>query len=120
MIKEELQCRGKDLKIIGCYDSEIFIESSVRSLYIVGCSNSNIYVASCERIAFIDKCEKVSLTITTNLLRICNALDSSFYFYGPSPIILTGDNRNLMLGPNNSNAPDLKIHLKTANIPISN
>ena len=44
MIKEEVQCRGKDLKIIGCYDSEIFIESSVRSVYIVGCSNSNIYV----------------------------------------------------------------------------
>ena len=120
MIKEEVQCRGKDLKIIGCYDSEIFIESSVRSVYIVGCSNSNIYVASCEKIAFIDKCEKVSLTITTNLLRICNTLDSQFYYYGTSPITLTGDNRNLMLGPNNSNSPDLKMQLKAANIPLSN
>ena len=53
-------------------------------------------------------------------MRICNTLDSTFYFYGTSPIILTGDNRNLVLGPNNSNAPDLKSHLKAANIPISN
>ncbi len=99
------------MKIIGCYDSEIFIESSVKSLYIVGCGNCNIYVASCERIAFVDKCEKLSLTIASNLLRICNTLDSTIYLYSPSPIILTGDNRSLILGPNNSNSKELKAHL---------
>ncbi len=108
------------MKIIGCYDSEIFIESSVKSLYIVGCGNCNIYVASCERIAFVDKCEKLSLTIASNLLRICNTLDSTIYSYSPSPIILTGDNRSLILGPNNSNSKELKAHLKAGCLTINN
>lgn len=117
-IKEEIQCRGKDLKIIGCYDSEIFIESSVKSLYIVGCGNCNIYVAACERVAFIDKCEKISLTIASNLIRICNTMGSTIYSYTTSPIILTGDNRALSLAPNNCASSDLKNHLKAANIPL--
>ena len=89
-MKEDNQCRGKDVKIIGYYNSEVFIDSSVRSLYIVGCASCTIYVAACERIAFVDKCEKISLTVTSNLLRVCNTVDSNIYYYGPAPIIMTG------------------------------
>ena len=115
-VKEENQCRGKDVKIIGYYNSEVFIDSSVRSLYIVGCASCTIYVASCERIAFVDKCEKISLTVTTNLLRVCNTVDSNIYYYGPAPIIMTGENRSVYLGPNNSTSPDLRVHMKAANV----
>lgn len=91
----------------------------MRSLYVVNCVNCTIYIASCERIAFIDKCERVSFTVATNLLRVCNTHDSNIYYYGPSPIILTGDNKSLLMGPNNSSSPELVRHLKSANIPIS-
>jgi hypothetical protein len=116
-IKEEI--RDKDLRIIGCEDSEIFINSQVRSLYIVNCLNCTIYVASCERIAFIDKCERVFFTVATNLLRVCNTHDSNIYYYGPSPIILTGDNKSIAIGPNNSSSLDLPRHLKAASIPLT-
>jgi len=116
-IKEGIQ--HKDLRIIGCEDSEIFINSEVRSLYVVNCVNCTIYIAACERIAFIDKCEKVSFTVATNLLRVCNTHDSNIYYYGPSPIILTGDNKALLIGPNNSPSPDLPKLLKEANIPVA-
>jgi TBCC domain-containing protein 1 len=100
-LKEEIACRGKDMRIIGCEYSEIFIDSPVRSLYVVNCNNCTIYIAACEKIAFVDKCEKIYFTTATNLLRICNTVDSSIYYYGPSPIILTGDNRSVSIGPNN-------------------
>ena len=57
--------------------------------------------------------------MTTNLLRICNTQDSNIYFYGPSPIIMTGENRSVILGPNNSTSHELKNHMKTANISIN-
>lgn len=75
-------------------------------------------MAACERVAFIDKCEKISLTIAANLVRICNTIDSQIYYYGSAPIILTGDNRSLLIGPNNSNSSELKSHMKAANIPM--
>ena len=56
LVKEEADCRGKDLRIIGCEDSEIFIDSAVASVYIVNCLNCTIYVAACEKVAFVDKC----------------------------------------------------------------
>lgn len=118
LIKEEEQCKGKDLRIIGCEDSEIFIDSGVQSLYIVNCLNCTIYIAACEKIAFVDKCERITLTIATNLLRICNTVDSVIHYYGPSPVILTGDNRSLQIAPNNSLSPTLPDHMKKAGIPM--
>ena len=113
-IKEEI--KDKDLRIIGCEDSEIFINSQVRSLYIVNCVNCTIYIASCERIAFVDKCERVAFTVGTNLLRVCNTHDSNIYYYGSSPIILTGDNKAISIGPNNCSSLDLPGYLKDAKI----
>ena len=57
--------------------------------------------------------------MATNLLRVCNTHDSNIYYYGPSPIILTGDNKSINIGPNNSSSPELPKHLKSANIPLS-
>lgn len=82
--------------------------------------NCTIYIAACERIAFVDKCERVSFTVATNLLRVCNTHESNIYFYGPSPIILTGDNKAISIGPNNSVSPDLPRHFKDANIELNN
>lgn len=47
-------------------------------------------------------------------------MGSTIYSYSPSPIILTGDNRSLCLGPNNSASKDLKTHLKAAGLAINN
>ena len=54
--------------------------------------------------------------MASNLLRVCNTHDSNIYFYGLSPIILTGDNKTISVGPNNSSSPDLPRHIKNANI----
>ena len=53
-------------------------------------------------------------------MRICNSVDSTVYYYGSSPIIMTGDNRSIQIGPNNSLSPQLSEHIKKANIPLDN
>ena len=98
------------MRIIGCEFSQIFIDSPVRSLYVVNCNNCTIYIAAVEKIAFVDKCEKIYFTTAANSLRICNTVDSSIYYYGPSPIILTGDNRSVAIGPNNCPAKQLRLN----------
>lgn len=85
---------------------------------MVNCVNCTIYIAACERIAFVDKCERVSFTVATNLLRVCNTHDSNIYYYGPSPILLTGDNKAISVGPNNSSSPELQKYIKAANIAV--
>ena len=50
---------------------------------------------------------------------MCNTHDSNIYFYGASPIVLTGDNKAISIGPNNSSAPDLRRYLKEAKIDIN-
>ena len=85
---------------------------------MVNCNNCTIYIAAVEKIAFVDKCEKIYFTTATNSLRICNTVDSSIYYYGPSPIILTGDNRSVAIGPNNCPAKELRSHIKSAGIEL--
>jgi len=45
-------------------------------------------------------------------------VDSVIHYYGPSPIILTGDNRSIQIAPNNSLSPTLPEHIKKAGIPV--
>ena len=52
-------------------------------------------------------------------MRVCNTHDSNIYYYGSSPIILTGDNKAISIGPNNSPSPDLPHHFKDANIEMN-
>lgn len=56
--------------------------------------------------------------MATNLLRVCNTHDSNLYYYGVSPIVLTGDNKAISIGPNNSSACDLGRFLKDARIEV--
>lgn len=46
-------------------------------------------------------------------------MDSNIYSYSQSPIILTGDNRSISIGPNNSSSKDLKNHIKAANMTVN-
>ncbi len=41
------------------------------------------------------------------MLKIQNTIDSQFNYYGPIGVSITGDSRNITLGPHNSNYVDL-------------
>ncbi len=71
------------------------------------------------KVVSIDKCELSTICLSTNLLRISNSIDTYIYSYLLQKPILYGDNRGLMLGPQNAFSSDLATHLKNASLGVS-
>jgi TBCC domain-containing protein 1 len=117
-IKDKAVVNNKEVRIIGCDDSHIYIDGSVKSICIVNCINTTVFVASVKKICTIDKCENVNITVAANFLRIGNTIDSTINYYGSFNPVLYGDNRSLIIGPFNANYMELVDKIKDADIPI--
>lgn len=105
------------LTIMGCEESNIYIDSNIETLLVSACVNCTIFVAAVSKICTIEKCENVNLCIAANQVRIGNCIDSTVYSYTPtlSPIVY-GDTRSLRMAPHNASYPNLPEHLKRAYI----
>jgi len=104
--------KGCKMGIIGCEDSNIYIDSKVDTLLISACINCTIFVAAVGKVTTIEKCENVILCVATNQLRIGNCVDSQVHCYVPNfcPIVY-GDTRNLRMAPHNVYYQRLEEHL---------
>ena len=109
--------KGCKMGIIGCEDSNIYIDSKVDTLLISACINCTIFVAAVGKVTTIEKCENVTLCVATNQLRIGNCVDSQVHCYTPNfcPIVY-GDTRNLRMAPHNVYYQRLEEHLNQAEI----
>ena len=95
-----LNCK---MSIIGCDESNIYVDSIVETLLVSSCINCTIFVAAVSKICTIEKCENVTLCVATNQLRIGNCVDSLVHSYTPQyPPIVYGDTRNLRMAPHNA------------------
>lgn len=110
---------GKNIKIIQCEDSYIYINSNVLTVKIANCTNCTVFVASVAKITSIDKCENCNICLATNFLRLSNTIDSIIHSYTSSEPIMFGDNRGVTLAPHNACYPELSTHLKNAKLNIS-
>lgn len=117
-VEDQTFCKKPILKIHSCEDSFIYINASVEYVSISNCTNCTIYVAAVRRICSVDKCERINLTCSTNLLRIGNTIDSKLNFFSTSEPILFGDNKSIVMGPNNANSFEMIDKMKKAEIPI--
>lgn len=57
------QCR---LSIMGCEDSNIYIDSVVSSVLISSCINCTIFIAAVSKVCTIEKCESVTLIVAAS------------------------------------------------------
>jgi hypothetical protein len=112
MNKDEKTCKMKDVKIMHCEESYIYIDGAVSSVSIVNCANTTIFVAAVNKVCTIEKCENLNVTLAANFLRIGNTVDSTIYYYGSYNPILYGDNRSIILAPNNANYSEYLERLK--------
>lgn len=117
-VEDQTFCKKPILKIHSCEDSFIYINAAVEYVSISNCTNCTIYVAAVKKICSVDKCERINLTCSTNLLRVGNTIDSKFNFFSTSEPILFGDNKSLVMGPNNANSFEMIDKMKKAEIPI--
>ena len=105
------------MRILGCEDSYIYVDTNVKYMQISNCVNCTILVAAVNKTCQIDKCENVTLTVASNYLKIGNCVDCTVFSYTQleAPIIY-GDTRSLTLAPHNAGYYELSTHLKSADI----
>lgn len=71
----------KDVRLLGCEDSYVYIDTCVDYLVVNNCLNCTIMVASVEKAASIDKCENCTITVASSFLRIGNCVDCTVYSF---------------------------------------
>ena len=66
---------GKDIRVISCEDTYLYIGTAVDCLQISKCVNCVIFVSAVTRACSIDMCENVTVTVAAEYLRIGNCVD---------------------------------------------
>lgn len=61
----------------------------------------------------MERCENVQLTSLSGLIRVSNCLDTRLNVYTLSPVIVSGENVGVILGPYNAKFSGLKQQLST-------
>lgn len=118
-IKDQSFCKKSILKIQGCCDSIIYVNAAVEYVSISNCENCTIFICAVRKVCAVEKCEKLALTVSSNLVSIGNTIDSKFHTYSTFEPILFGDNKSLVMGPNNANYVEMIDKLKKAEISFS-
>lgn len=111
---------NSDLIIFSCHDAYIYILGPVRHVTITACSNCKIVIGPSSGIFCIDRCENVQVTVIAGLIRVSNCLDSLISAYTLVPLIMTGENVGVRLGPYNAKYPNLYGQMITAQISYRN
>lgn len=105
------------MRIQGCEDSYIYIDTNVQYMQISNCINCTVLIAAVNKTCTIDKCENVNVCVGANFLRIGNCVDCTIYSYTQlAPPIIYGDTRNLIMAPHNTSYFELLSHLRAADI----
>lgn len=99
---------SKDLRLINCEDSYVYIDCPINSISMTNCVNCTIVAPAVKRTCTIDKCEKMSITVATNFIRIGSCVDSKVFSYSIQVPYLFGDNRGVVLAPFNAGFVGLK------------
>ena len=108
---------GRDIRVISCEDTYIYIGTHVDCLQITKCVNCTIFVAAVARSVTLERCENVTLCCASTYLRIGNCVDCTAYSYTQlAPPVIFGDTRSLTLAPHNASYPELENSLMEAGI----
>jgi len=105
------------MSIVGCEESNVYIDACIQSVLIQACINCTIFVAAVSKVCTIEKCENTTIVVAGNVIRIGSCIDTLVNCYTPSyPPIVYGDTRNLRMGPHNAAYEKLTEHLVRAGI----
>lgn len=100
-----------DLVIFSCHDAYIYILGPVRHVMITACHNSRLIIGPSTGVFCMDRCENVQVTAISRLVRVSNCLDSRLNAYTLVPIVMTGENVGVELGPFNTKYAGLSQQL---------
>ncbi|TYZ58474.1 hypothetical protein PybrP1_007992 [[Pythium] brassicae (nom. inval.)] len=115
---------GSDLIIFSCHDTFIYAlgasryplprSASSTNVMITACNNCKIVTGPNTGILSLDRCENVHVTAVSSLIRVSNCLDSVINSYTLVPLIMSGENVGVQLGPYNAKYSGLAQQLADA------
>lgn len=115
-IRDEESALHKNIRLMNCEDSYIYIDAPIHSISITNCLNCTIMLAGVRKVCTVDKCEKTSVSVATSFLRIGSSVDCKIYSYTQGQTFMFGDNRNLQLAPFNAGYTQLEQHIRDAGL----
>lgn len=115
-IRDEESALHKNIRLMNCEDSYIYIDAPINSISITNCVNCTIMLAAVSKVCTIDKCEKSSVSVASSFLRIGSSVDCKIYSYTQGQTFLFGDNRNLQFAPFNVGYTGLEGHVSAAGL----
>jgi len=115
-IRDEESALHKNIRLMNCEDSYIYIDAPINSISITNCVNCTILLAAVEKVCTIDKCEKTDVSVATNFLRVGSSVDCKVYAYVQGKTFMFGDNRNMQFGPFNAGYSGIESHFSSAGL----
>lgn len=67
-IRDDESSYNKNIRLMNCEDSYIYIDSPINSISITNCVNCTIMVAAIKNVCTIDKCEKSKISVASNFI----------------------------------------------------
>lgn len=100
-IRDQDSVENKDLWLINCEDSFVYLDCPINSISLTNCFNCTIVAPAVKWTCTFDKCEKMTISIASNFVWIGSCVDSKIYLYSAWTPFLFGDNRGVILAPCN-------------------
>ncbi|CDW72648.1 tubulin binding cofactor c domain-containing protein [Stylonychia lemnae] len=109
--------QNKDVRIVNCEDSYIYVDTNVGFIQVSNCINCTIMIAAVNKTFSIDKCQNTQITVAANYVRTSNCVESTLHSYSQlCPPIIYGDTIGLIMAPHNSSYFEIMNHLRAADI----
>lgn len=118
-LKNQSECYNREVRIVNCDESYVYINSGVKQVCIHNCREVTIFITAVSGLATMDKCESCIIVLVGSLVRVGNSVDCTVHVYSPFPPVLYGDNRGVVLAPFNVFLNELETVLDSIGIPNS-
>jgi hypothetical protein len=103
--------------VFDCSHATVYLLRASMFVRIVGCSRCVIVLAPCSGIVTVEQCHKVTIVGVAAQFAVHNSYDLELHVHAAlAPPVLSGDCRNIVLGPFHTHYPRLLVHLAAARL----
>lgn len=92
--------------------AKMYLISPYYSASVTGCSDSQIILGAVYGAVVVSNCSGVKITCICRKLVVVNCYDCDFNIATLSTSVISGDSRNIRIGPHNASYRNLRHHLK--------
>eukprot|EP00189_Rhodosorus_marinus_P007646 CAMPEP_0184752118 /NCGR_PEP_ID=MMETSP0315-20130426/43410_1 /TAXON_ID=101924 /ORGANISM="Rhodosorus marinus, Strain UTEX LB 2760" /LENGTH=478 /DNA_ID=CAMNT_0027231435 /DNA_START=318 /DNA_END=1754 /DNA_ORIENTATION=+ len=107
--------RGKDVRIVECLESYVYILNSTHRVSVIGCIDCTIFVGAAVSLS-INACSRVKIIATAKNCRVTNCVDTTVYLCTNHKPQVIGDTRAVVFGPYNASYDQFERDAKVVGV----